>query len=703
MRRLFTLLAVLAWLAALPAAASAESDRPGDVVPGVVLVQVEPSATVSGFAALSSPVDGWVRVRVPSGSDPRREAARLATMPGVVAAQPEYLYRPAAVPNDPLYPKQWNLPDIQAPSAWDRSTGAGVVVAVLDTGVARDGEDLTCRTFVAEYNVLTGETGPGAADDDAGHGTHVAGTIAQCTDNGVGVAGTAPDVALMPVRITGDVSPNGSSATSSALAAGIDWAVQNGADVINISFGTTSVCAEGCDLVVDAAIERAVAADVVVVASAGNEPSEPVAYPASHSEVIAVGATGPGRVLAPYSSTGPELSLVAPGGDMSVSNSDGILQESFDGNPKVWGYYWAEGTSMAAPHVAGVAALFRAFQPAASRWQVRYALETAAADLGAPGFDVFYGYGLVQAADTLDVPVAWRYAGADRYATAAAVSRFDFPAGASTAYLATGTDFPDALAGAALAGAKGSPILLTRPDVLSSATKTELGRLGADTVVILGGAGAVSSSVEIELGGFVSTVQRLAGPDRYATAVEISKAGYPSGAPVVYVATGLGFADALAGAAAAVARGGPLLLTDPGVLPAVTRAELERLAPSEIVVLGGPAAVSDAVVAELGAVAPTRRVAGVDRYATAVAASQDAFPAGAKRVYVAVGSDFPDALAGGAAAGVAGGPILLLRSDDIPTVVAAELSRLAPSEIVVLGGVGVVSPEVELALDAYLK
>ncbi len=697
MRRLLLVPAVLLWLVAAPLTVSAGTDPAPDVVPGVVLIRIGDRPGGSGFSALSD--GGWVKVRIPLDADPRAEAARLAARGDVAAAQPEYVYRPAAVPDDPLYPKQWNLPDIQAPTAWDRSTGAGVVVAVLDTGVSRDGEDLTCRTFVAEYNVLTGETGPGAADDDVGHGTHVAGTIAQCTDNGVGVAGTAPGVALMPVRITAASS----SATSSSLAAGIDWAVQNGADVINISFGTSSGCGEGCDLVVDEAIERAVAADVVIVASAGNEPLEPVAYPASHPEVIAVGASGPGRVIAPYSSTGPDLSLVAPGGDMSFSSSDGILQESFSGTPEVWGYYWAEGTSMAAPHVSGVAALFRAYQPAASRWQVRYALEAAAADLGPVGFDPIYGFGLVQASDTLDVPVVWRYAGADRYATAAAVSRFDFATGTSAAFVATGADFPDALAGAALAGFLGRPVLLTRPDVLSSATKAELARLGVDTVLILGGEGAVSAMVESELAGLVADVRRLAGPDRYATAVEISRAGFPGGASVVYVATGLGFADALAGGAAAARRGGPLLLTDPDVLPSVTRNELERLGPGEIVVLGGTGAVSEAVEAQLSAIAPTRRLAGTDRYATAVAASQDAFPTGAKRVYVAVGTDFPDALAGGAAAGVAGGPVLLVRSDSIPSVVASELARLAPSEIVVLGGIGVVTPDVELALDAYLQ
>ncbi|GEM_PF-2602148 len=198
----------------------------------------------------------------------------------------------------------------------------------------------------------------------------------------------------------------------------------------------------------------------------------------------------------------------------------------------------------------------------------------------------------------------------------------------------------------------------------------------------------------------VSGVTRLAGADRYATSVEISRWAYPSGAPVAYVAAGDAFPDALAGSAAAARRGGPLLLVAKGVVPGTVQAELSRLSPSEIVVLGGTGVVSDAVVAQLSAIAPTRRVWGADRYATAAAVATDAFTAPVSVAYVATGLDFPDALAGGAAAGAAGAPLLLTAGDTVPAATAAALQTLSPSEIVVLGGTGVVSDAVVAQLSA---
>ncbi len=192
---------------------------------------------------------------------------------------------------------------------------------------------------------------------------------------------------------------------------------------------------------------------------------------------------------------------------------------------------------------------------------------------------------------------------------------------------------------------------------------------------------------------------RLFGADRYATSVEISRWAYPSGASVAYVAAGGGFPDALAGSAAAATRGGPLLLVATDTVPAVVRDELNRLSPAEIVVLGGPGVVSDAVVTQLQTIATTRRVWGADRYATAAAVALDTFTAPAPVAYVATGLDFPDALAGGAAAAAAGGPLLLVAPDTVPAATAAALQSLSPAEIVVLGGPGVVSDAVVAQLQ----
>lgn len=197
-------------------------------------------------------------------------------------------------------------------------------------------------------------------------------------------------------------------------------------------------------------------------------------------------------------------------------------------------------------------------------------------------------------------------------------------------------------------------------------------------------------------------VGRLAGTDRAATAAAISAATFEPGVDVAYVATGQTFADALSGGAAAAETGAPVLLVDPTSVPASTQAELERLQPGELVVLGGTAAVSDTVMDELegltdGAVT---RLAGVDRYATSAAVSAASFGSTGGTVYVATGQAFADALTGGAAAARDGAPVLLVEPDAIPTSVAGELARLDPSQIVVLGGTAAVSDAVADELSA---
>ncbi|HEX7195300.1 MAG TPA: cell wall-binding repeat-containing protein, partial [Candidatus Limnocylindria bacterium] len=203
---------------------------------------------------------------------------------------------------------------------------------------------------------------------------------------------------------------------------------------------------------------------------------------------------------------------------------------------------------------------------------------------------------------------------------------------------------------------------------------------------------------------FVRSQVRLAGDDRYATAARVSAATFAPGAPIAYVATGASFPDALAGGPAAARKGGPVLLTAGGYLPGATAAELSRLKPVKIVVLGGTGVVSDTVLAKLRPYATggsVVRIAGADRYATAARTSAATFAPGVPVAYVATGASFPDALAGGVAAGRQKGPILLVSRTSIPAATASELARLEPSKIVVLGGSGVVSDGVAAGLRGY--
>ncbi|MCK0110730.1 cell wall-binding repeat-containing protein [Ornithinimicrobium sp. F0845] len=295
-------------------------------------------------------------------------------------------------------------------------------------------------------------------------------------------------------------------------------------------------------------------------------------------------------------------------------------------------------------------------------------------------------------------PEVTRFTGTDRFATAARISAETEP-GVETVYIATGLDYPDALAGAARAGSEGAPVLLVRADSIPAATQFELSRLQPQNIVVLGGTSVIQGSVTGALRDFTDgDVTRVSGLDRYDTAVQISAVHAP-GVDTVYVATGSQFPDALAGAARAGAVDGPVLLVKQDRVPAVTRAELERLAPANIVLLGGTEAISGAVETELAAIGTVDRVSGTDRYGTAAAISE-VYEPGTGVAFVATGQDFPDALAGAARAGHLESPVLLVKQDHIPAATLAQLERLQAHEVVILGGFGAVSSDVEEQIAA---
>jgi subtilisin family serine protease len=366
----------------------------------------------------------WYTVPVAAGETVAEAVARWSREPAVELVELGYTARPfwqqagagavaadeAYLPNDPHFGVQWHLGAVQAPEAWDVARGAGVEIALVDTGVARGGQDLLCRTFVDEYDAFRDLAGPSsAAADTLGHGTHVAGTLAQCTGNGVGLAGMAFEATLMPVQAANPDDAN--DLPDAAIARGIVWAADHGARVINLSVGTeclgkpTSECSSS---LLDEAIAYAVAKDVVLVAAGGNAGSTSLAYPANHGDVIAVGATDREGV-APYSNHGVALDLVAPGGNGNRdADGDGrkdvVFQETLGsacGAATPYAYCGLQGTSYAVPHVAGAAALLRSHRPEATAAQVRRALEESAADLGVAGWDAASGHGALRARDAL--------------------------------------------------------------------------------------------------------------------------------------------------------------------------------------------------------------------------------------------------------------------------------------------------------------
>jgi putative cell wall-binding protein len=298
-----------------------------------------------------------------------------------------------------------------------------------------------------------------------------------------------------------------------------------------------------------------------------------------------------------------------------------------------------------------------------------------------------------------------RLAGMDRYLTSTAISRYAFERGVPVVYLASGGSFPDALSGAPVAGVAGGPVILTQQAYLQYMTIEELVRLKPQRIVALGGTGVISDSQLSALREYTAgTVARIAGNDRFATSAAISATSFAAGVPVAYIANGFTFPDALSGAPVAGMQGGPVLLTQAGSITAPVANELQRLKPKRIVVLGGTGAISPALMSSLDAYTSgsVTRLAGADRFGTSAAISKASFGAGVPVAYVANGLGFADALSGAPAAAVQGGPVLLVQKGSIPSSVAAELQRLKPKRIAVLGGTGAVSDAVRAQLDAYI-
>ena len=288
-----------------------------------------------------------------------------------------------------------------------------------------------------------------------------------------------------------------------------------------------------------------------------------------------------------------------------------------------------------------------------------------------------------------------RLTGQNRYETAAAISREFYGPGVPVAVVATGATFPDGLAAGPAADQLGGPVLFVTRDAIPAATRAELVRLKPQQIVVVGGLDAISSPVRSKLDGLTAgTATRIAGASRYDTAAALSAHVFPGGAEIAYLATGTTFPDALAGGAAAGVQNAPMLLTTPGHLSAATRAELQRLAPERIMLLGGTGAVSAAVAQEAAQIATVERVAGGDRFGTALAISQRVFGTDRPGVVLATGRDWPDALSSGAVVRHTRGPILLTTGTSLPNGTESELNRLSPLTAYVLGGTVAQSHEI---------
>jgi len=370
------------------------------------------------------PFEGYLTDAQAAALDTVRVIKALRRRGEVRFADPNYLQQPLRRPNDTEYGRQWHYPAINLEAAWDRETGASdVVVAVVDTGVLLDHPDLQGQ-LTAGYDFVRSTSRSGDGDgidpnpDDPGdesgidgsssfHGTHVAGTVAAASDNGMGVAGVAWNSRVMPVRVLGAGGLGDSYDVLQGVRFAAGLANDSGtvpaepAAIVNLSLGGGGYSSSAQDV-----FRQVRDAGVLVVAAAGNESSSSPSYPAGYEGVVAVSAVGPTKALAPYSNFGAVIDISAPGGDLSIDvngdgDGDGVLSTlASDGTGTIrFAYDFYHGTSMAAPHVAGVAALMKSAYPPLTPDDFDGLLVSQAIvdDLGAPGRDDSFGYGLVNA------------------------------------------------------------------------------------------------------------------------------------------------------------------------------------------------------------------------------------------------------------------------------------------------------------------
>jgi subtilisin family serine protease/putative cell wall-binding protein len=663
-------LAVLAAVSALVPRAPAAADQP--TVRLVVRLGTAKSRVLVGDVVRHLDALDAVVVDVPSDRV-ATTVDRLRDEGALVEADPPVTAATALIPDDPWFSDSWALQVVHAPSAWGRTTGSSTTkVAVLDTGVDSTHPDLD-GAVVGGTDIVNSDGDPA---DDNGHGTGVAGIIAARGNNGRGSAGYCWACSILSVKVL-DRDGDGSAST---VAAGIVWAVDNGASIINLSLSSPS-----SSFVLADAVAYANAHDVIVVAAAGNEGLVQPTYPAAYPGVVGVVASDEHDAIYDWSNRGSWASIAAPG--CHVTTIDSTYDELC-------------GTSSAAPAVAGILALARSAAPTASSTRVIAAATGSAERIG--GLDG----GRISASGTIGsilrndvvsdgsgssspgVPGAPRGVRA-RFEDGAAVVSWVAPAGTTTVdgYVVEATPGPITIGVAA-------PATEAVVDGLTPGVTYRFTVAASNAH----GTGPKSES-SAPLTRSDEGIARIAGSGRVLTSIALSQRAFASSS-VVVVARADDFADALTAAPLAARLGAPLLLTGAGTGPveAELGSEVVRLGATQVHVIGGiggPDTAFERSLAMYGITTFTR-TGGVDRFETArLVAGQ----VGGSAVYVANGlTGWPDAIAASALAAVQGRPILLVTDEGVPEATRAALRDLGAEAATIVGGSGTVPDSLAAAI-----
>ncbi|MHA7139658.1 cell wall-binding repeat-containing protein [Rossellomorea arthrocnemi] len=652
-------------------------------------------------------VDGDAVYKV-STSSLKAISKEIAKLPEVEFVEPVQQYK--ALSSDAQYPYQWSLknngdnggtPDAdikyeQLQELLKEKDLEDTVIAVVDTGVDHTLADLSDQVLKNDgYNFVSRSSD---AMDDHGHGTHVSGIIAAEANNHYSMAGINPNTKILPVKVL-DASGSGDT---EQIAYGIKYAVDHGAQVINLSLGGSY------SRVIEYALKYAHDHGVTVVAATGNDGMEEISYPGSSKYVVSVGATNNMDLVSDYSNFGNGIDLVAPGTDIPSLVPDGNVT-------------YMSGTSMATPHVAAVAGLLLSHDAGLTPAQVERVLTRTAVDitfdeednpgngyyyedeypypveLVLPGYDSVSGWGRLDALgavtgiDQADIGTE-RIFGPDRYETAVKISSKGWEQ-SDVAVIATGRNYPDALSATPLAYHHNAPLLLTNTTTLPKSVKDELKRLKVKKVILVGGKSVITSNVEKEVKDLgIKTISRISGADRYETSVKIAEQlGFTDRA---VVATGQSFADALSIAPIAASLEMPILLTKKNGTSDSVRNYIEESMFEQFYVIGGESAIPEMVAEEF---MNYERLSGSDRYETnSSIINYFAGELNMSTPFIATGKNYPDALAGSALAAVEGNPVVLTHPKEAQFTTMDTLAMFAPvtDMYYILGGEEAISDSV---------